>query len=372
MNPLATLATSLIVTALAAQNQGLTLQNGTTAYVDVPFAPTMVPTGGVTAEAWVTYDGSTLGSGWRFPTAFRMDPSPNQASYFLRVEAGQTQSNRLLWWVSTTNGDYSIGWNFTAGALLTWTHVAGTYDGTALRLFVNGAQVAQGPGTGVIHNRGGTFRIGGGDQSVTGGETWNGGIDEVRIWPFARTAAAIASTMNFHLTSMPAEVSTWNLDGDALDSSGSNHGATFGAAAFAPNTLTLQSLGFPGTLGYGAGSGCRNNGLAAIAALANVGNAGFGFVGTRAPANAAGLSLLSFASLAAPLPLFGVDLLVDLGVGVSTFVTASTLGTCQVAFPIPSDPAFVGYSFHSQFAWLDQSCATGISASNAVFAVILP
>ncbi len=373
MHLLATLTAALaIAAALPAQNQGLILQNGTTAHVDVPFAATLVPTGGVTAEAWVTYDGATLGSGWRFPTVFRMDPSPNQASYFLRVEAGQTRANRLLWWVSTTNGDYSISWNFAAGALLAWTHVAGSYDGSTLRLFVDGVQVAQGPGTGAIQNRGGTFRIGNGDVSITGGETWNGEIDEVRVWPFARSAAAIASTMHLRLSAMPGELSTWNLDGDALDSSGANPGAAVGALAFAPNTLALQPLAFPGSLGYGAGTGCRTDGLAAIAAIATIGNQGFGFVGTRAPANAAGLSLLSYASLPAPQPLFGVDVLVDLNVGVATFVQANALGTCHVAFPIPNVAAFAGFTFHSQFGWFDPSCATGVSASNAVFALLLP
>src|SRR5437763_11255211 len=88
----------LLTAAAAAQNQGLSLQNGTASYVDVPFAPSLVPTGGVTAEAWITYGSTALASGWRFPTVLRMDPSPNQASFFLRVEAGQTQQNRLLWW----------------------------------------------------------------------------------------------------------------------------------------------------------------------------------------------------------------------------------------------------------------------------------
>lgn len=370
---LALLAPALALAAITtAQNQGLVLQNGTTAHVDVPFAPTLVPTGGLTAEAWITYDGSTLGTGWRFPTIFRMDPSPNQSSYFLRIEAGQTRANRLLWWVSTTNGDYSVSWTFTAGALTTWTHVAGTYDGSTLRLFVDGAQVAQGNGTGTIQNRGGTFRIGNGDLTVSGGETWNGEIDEVRVWPFARSAAAIASTRNMALTSMPGEVSTWNLDGDATDSSGANPGAAVGAATFATNTLTLAPVPFPGTLGYGNATGCRTDGLSAVNALANLGNTGFAFVGTRAPANAIGFSLLSFASLTTPQPLFGVDLLVDLNAGVSTFVQANALGTCQVGFAVPNVPAFTGYSFHSQFAWLDLSCATGISASNAVFAIVVP
>ena len=273
---------------LPAQNQGLSLVNGTTAYVDVPYSPTLVPTGGITAEAWVTYGATPLPSGWRFPTVLRGDPSPNQSSYFLRVEAGQTQINRLLWWVTTTSGNYTVGYNFTAGALLTWTHVAGTYDGTTLRLFVNGAQVAQSNGTGPIRDYGGGVRIGSGDLTVNGGETWNGEIDEVRIWPFARSAAAIASAMNLHLHSMPGEVSTWNLDGNALDSSGSNHGTAVGAPAFAANTLALQTLAFPGALNFGAATGCRTTGLAAVPTVPTVGNAGFGFTGTRAPAGQGG------------------------------------------------------------------------------------
>ena len=75
-----------------------------------------------------------------------------------------------------------------------------------------------------ILDTGGVFRIGCGDLTVVGGETWNGEIDEVRIWPFARSAAAIQSTMNMSLAAMPGELSTWNLDGTFVDSSGLNHG----------------------------------------------------------------------------------------------------------------------------------------------------
>jgi hypothetical protein len=371
-----TIATATAVTLFAiaapSQNQGLALQNGTTAHVDVPFAPALVPSGGLTAEAWLTYDGSALASGWRFPTALRMDPSPNQASWFLRVEAGQTRSNRLLWWVSTTNGDFSIGWNFAAGRLLTWTHVAGTYDGSALRLFVDGVQVAQGAGTGTIQNRGGTLRIGSGDLTVTGGETWHGELDEVRVWPFARSATALASTAAVRLAQLPGEVATWNLDGDALDSSGQNHGTAVGAAGFAPNSLVLTPPAFPSAFAYGAATGCRSDGLAAVAALPQVGNQGFGFVGTRAPANTGGFWLLSLAALPVPQTILGVDLLVDPALGASLFTTTNALGTCDAPFPLPNQPAYIGTTFHTQFGWLDPGCAAGISATDAVFAILLP
>lgn len=364
------LATASLAPSIAAQNQGLSLVNGTTAYVDVPYAPSLAPTGGVTAEAWVTYDGSTLGTGWRFPTAFRMDPSPNQASYFLRVEAGQTRTNRLLWWVSTSTGNYSIGWNFTAGALTTWTHVAGTYDGSTLRLFVNGAQVAQGNGSGPIQDRGGLFRIGNGDVSITGGETWNGEIDEVRVWPFARSAAAIASTMGMRLQVMPGEVSTWNLDGDGLDSSGLNHGTAVGSPAFVAHTRAEQLVLLPGAINLGTATGCRTEGLTAVAAVANVGNGGFGFVGTRAPAGAGGVVVLSLGALPTPLQVLGVDVLVDPNLGASRFLLANSLGTATLDFGIPNDAGYIGQGFYTQFLWLDGTCANGVSASNTLFAAI--
>lgn len=362
---------ALFIVAVPAQNQGLVLQNGTTDWIDVPFSASLVPSGGITAEAWVTYDGSTLGPGWRFPTLFRMDPSPNQASWFLRVEAGQSRANRLLWWVSTTTGDYSIGWTFPAATLMAWTHVAGTYDGSTLRLVVNGVEVAQGVGSGPIVNRGGTFRIGNGDQAIPGGEAWNGEIDEVRVWPFARSQAAIAAAMGQRLSSVPGEVSTWNLDGDAVDSSGTNHGTGIGTPVFAPNSLVLQPMPF-GALNLGVASGCRPNGLAAVTAYATLGNAGFGFVGTRAPAGAGGFAILSLAALPVPVPVLGIQVFVDPGAGSSTFLLANSLGTGTVGLPVPNAQNFIGVSVLAQFGWLDPTCPGGVSASNVVLAAVQP
>jgi hypothetical protein len=74
----------------------------------------------------------------------------------------------------------------------TWSHLAATYDGSLLRLYVNGAQVAQQPVTGPIRTDGGALRIGGNGLL---NQVFSGQIDEVRIYSRALTAAQIQTDM---------------------------------------------------------------------------------------------------------------------------------------------------------------------------------
>jgi hypothetical protein len=70
--------------------------------------------------------------------------------------------------------------------------VAGTYDGSTLRLFVNGVQVASTPVSGPIGSSSGPVRIGGNNLW---GEFFQGRIDEVRIYNRALTPAEIQADM---------------------------------------------------------------------------------------------------------------------------------------------------------------------------------
>ena len=67
-----------------------------------------------------------------------------------------------------------------------WTHLAATYDGATLRLYVNGTQVGSKPQTGSIPASTGPLRIGG--NSIWS-EWFRGLIDEVRVYSRALTAA---------------------------------------------------------------------------------------------------------------------------------------------------------------------------------------
>jgi hypothetical protein len=72
-----------------------------------------------------------------------------------------------------------------------WTHLAATFDGVAIRLYVNGAQVAAVAQTSPMTTSTGSLQIG---RSVYG-EFFSGLIDELRIYNQARTAAQIQADM---------------------------------------------------------------------------------------------------------------------------------------------------------------------------------
>jgi hypothetical protein len=76
----------------------------------------------------------------------------------------------------------------------TWTHLATTYDGTNMQLYVNGALVRSVARAGVMDATTGPLRIGG--NVPWGGEFFAGLIDEVRVYNRALTASEIAADMN--------------------------------------------------------------------------------------------------------------------------------------------------------------------------------
>jgi hydrogenase maturation factor HypE len=78
-------------------------------------------------------------------------------------------------------------------ALNTWTHLAATYDGANMRIYVNGVQVGSRAQTGNMLTSNRTLRIGG--NSIWG-EYFNGLIDDVRVYNRALSATEIQTDMN--------------------------------------------------------------------------------------------------------------------------------------------------------------------------------
>ena len=89
-------------------------------------------------------------------------------------------------------GSYGEAYGTSSLTANAWTHLAATYDGTTLRLFVNGTQVSSIARSGAIATSGGPLTIGG-DPIYP--QYFSGRIDEVRIYNRARTATEIQADM---------------------------------------------------------------------------------------------------------------------------------------------------------------------------------
>jgi Concanavalin A-like lectin/glucanases superfamily len=77
--------------------------------------------------------------------------------------------------------------------LNTWSHLAMTYNGATMRLYVNGVLVSSRAQTGNTVVSAGAVQIGG---NTVWGEFFSGAIDEVRIYKRALSATEIQADMN--------------------------------------------------------------------------------------------------------------------------------------------------------------------------------
>ena len=142
--------------------------NGSNAWVTVADALSLRLTGGLTLEAWVR---PSSGAGWR---TVLLKEAGSGLAYALYSANG---ASRPAGYGRTPVETVVTG---TAAVSTTaWTHLALTFDGTTMRLFVNGTQVRSATATGPIAALNGDLRIGG--NSVWG-EYFAGLIDEVRVY----------------------------------------------------------------------------------------------------------------------------------------------------------------------------------------------
>jgi hypothetical protein len=139
-------------------------------------------TSAMTLEAWV-YPTTSL-SGWKAVVQKETD------SYYLH--ASSSQGNFPAAGATFSSGNRNV-FGVSVVPANTWTHLATTYDGSTLRLFVNGTQVSSVAVTGPIQPTTTPLRIGGNSPYT---EFFPGRIDEVRVYNRALTQAEIQSDMN--------------------------------------------------------------------------------------------------------------------------------------------------------------------------------
>jgi glucose/arabinose dehydrogenase len=140
--------------------------DGSTTFVTAPNAPQLNPTQALTLAAWI--NPTTWAGGFRRV----VQKGDTNLQYRLAAINGQLQ------WFIAGVGFVSTGLP-SAGA---WHHVAATYDGATLRLFVDGAPVAAAPATGPIPTGPDPLAVGGRNGGTDPSERFSGTIDDVRVY----------------------------------------------------------------------------------------------------------------------------------------------------------------------------------------------
>jgi hypothetical protein len=238
--------------------------DGQNDYVNITNTPALNPTTGITVEAWIKAD-SWGPNHWSNSIVNKEGWAFGSQGYTLRC--GQNGS------LSFNVGGQSA-WHqalSSPGVMSTneWYHVAGTFDGVTIRVYVNGVQVGSSNYFGSIAVGNYDVRIGQLAYAPGGNRLFDGEIDEVRIWNQGLSAATLRGWMcqkvdNSH-PNYANLVGYWNMDdgtGNTLTGSGGTtingnltNGPTWGTSGAAIGDESVFKYGAMIPLGLAHASG---------------------------------------------------------------------------------------------------------------------
>ena len=163
--------------------------DGVNDYVEVADNANLKPINEITLEAWVDL--------YSFPTTYAfsdiIDKADPGQGYYLVFD----RSNRLVFKI-VTDGTNGLGWvtpdytSYIGG----FHHLVGTYDGSKLRLYIDGIEVSSIDKTGNIVHTTDSLTMGAINEPASRQDFFNGTIDEVAIYNRALSAPEISSHYN--------------------------------------------------------------------------------------------------------------------------------------------------------------------------------
>lgn len=207
---------------------GYTLDfDGSSSYVEIPYSATLNPASTFTIECWAKVEGGTGTS----RALIASTDTPGDGTYGYVLYAGS--DNKWQFWTgrgfNCGSPTFSI-LNSNVTVSSAWTHIAGSYDGTTLKIYVNGV-LANSLVDDYTRNTSRPLRIGAGATEGAANFFFPGKIDEVRIWSDERTVSEIQANMHKELAGSEANLLAYynmsNGSGTSLtDNSTNSHTGT--------------------------------------------------------------------------------------------------------------------------------------------------
>ena len=153
-------------------------------YVRVPDDGALDIQDNLTLEGWISSTQSA--SGFQPIIAKFTFGAVNQRAYQLTLNSGK------LWFHLSSDGTQTNEVKLGGGSIASdvWTHVAATYDGATMRLYVNGVQVASQDHTDQIAPTTANLLLGSNSDGKSG-QNYYGGLDELAVYDQALSATTI-------------------------------------------------------------------------------------------------------------------------------------------------------------------------------------
>ena len=247
--PIILLSILLIPIASNAQEPGAgTSYDFTNNTMTAPNNPSLNPMN-ISIEAWIKAD-SWGNNSWENVIVSKDGWASGNEGYTLRAGANGTLSFNFsgagTWREVTSSPTMAIG---------KWYHVAGTYDGATMRIYINGEEVGTTAYSGSITNGNYPLTIGGAAYTVGGTRYFDGNIDEVRIWsepiPETEIKDYMCRKIDAAHPSIVALLAHYNFDGattSLADSSPNGNNLTNGGAT---QVVSGAAIGDASTYQYG-------------------------------------------------------------------------------------------------------------------------
>ena len=196
----ASLFSMMLVTA--APTTGLQFSGVATSYIDLgqqaAFSPTQF-----TIEAWVNYQ--SLTGAYILSTEGSAAASGGNQGYVLRLSGSKLQlsmGSNAAWPELTGTTDLQLN---------TWYHIAATYSGTEINLYINGVLDASSTTTTPMVTSVQNVCIG--EGSMWKSRLFTGQMADLRFWNVVRTASEIAGSMSTSLIGTEAGlVADWKMN----------------------------------------------------------------------------------------------------------------------------------------------------------------
>jgi hypothetical protein len=163
--------------------------DGSNDYINVPNHSSLNPTGAITVSAWIKAD-TWAANSWDASIVSKEQWASGSSGYVLRCG----DNGKLSFSFSSGGGSFPEALSGSVMSTGTWYHVAGTFDGSTIKVYINGSEADSTSYSGSIGVSSYPLNIGRGTYAPH--RIFDGTIDDVGIWDRALDTSEIAYLYN--------------------------------------------------------------------------------------------------------------------------------------------------------------------------------